>query len=227
MDDFTNLAGIKEADEHIRKELHEAGIPRIAATGKGEVPYNLEGDLRGWRFERLWRYWGASHPQGLPLNIADALHTTPLPVNAITPYSTHEGEKQYGDVIRVAGDCTCPSPKERLTNGCVTSYHIDTQEGLNEFVKAIGGRDFNWDKAIYSYRINRNSGGNTFIEKFGVKTWCVRISKSYLCKSNGEFKHKADIACFVIENISDGLNDHIFESKEAALQCHQEYYNYK
>ena len=39
--------------------------------------------------------------------------------------------------IRVAGDCGCPQPKEWAEGDYVTSYHIDSLQGLKLFVDGI------------------------------------------------------------------------------------------
>ena|SRR3989344_5564996 len=170
-----NLAGVNEADDYIKEEMRLAGIPIInGPRSDGEVPYSLKGKLENWDFERAWTYWMVSAPNGLglPLEIASELHERKYPI--VGEVETYCGEvKSYGQVIRVAGDCGCPHPRERafpsdkvlgpqleklaresvtykeLANFCdsgkiigqrfVDSYHIDTQEGLNEFVRVVIG----------------------------------------------------------------------------------------
>lgn len=41
---------------------------------------------------------------------------------------------KYGNSIRVGGHCGCPSPKDYNVTYC---YHIDSQEGLNEFARVL------------------------------------------------------------------------------------------
>lgn len=44
-----NLAGVKEADEHIQEELYSAGIEIVRGElSKGEVPYSITGKLADW-----------------------------------------------------------------------------------------------------------------------------------------------------------------------------------
>jgi hypothetical protein len=60
-----NLAGETRADLYILKELDEAGIEIIEGErSKGEVPYNLTGNLACWNFSRGWYYWIASASNG-------------------------------------------------------------------------------------------------------------------------------------------------------------------
>lgn len=78
-----NLAGNKQADQHIKEELYLAGIEAIPAEAKGEVPYTIEGRVGNWRFRRAWYYWVATveHRQdGLPVEAALELNNTPHPV---------------------------------------------------------------------------------------------------------------------------------------------------
>ena len=177
-----NLAGEKEADKYIKQELEEAGIRVLQGPKRGgEVPCSLTGKLRGWNLGRAWSYWVVNAPygQGMPLDIATSLH--------FREYAL-EGDNQpktYGQVVRVAGHCGCPEPKEwadifdiggiplvvdpggnqeQKFQGClirgeikpnyevphfvrsldnmvvrafVSGYHIDTQEGLNEFARVV------------------------------------------------------------------------------------------
>lgn len=156
-----NLAGVKECDDEIRKELKEAGIRAISVEkSKGEVPYSIEGQLSYFRFQRAWYYWVVEGD--VPLDIANEM------------YSTEVGKKD----VRVAGHCGCPPPEEwafpredvlfelgvykmpseehphgdsptygELAEMCnsgkivapryVQSYHIDSQEGLKLFADTI------------------------------------------------------------------------------------------
>ena len=160
-----NLAGREWADDTIKLELREAGIPICKFFGqhKQEVPWTYQGKLFGWEFTRLWYYWAADGR--LPLPIARYLY-----------------EQDSDKVIRVNGHCGAPAPEDPWldnhdANGYglfhteaeppqesivhqiwrdiqlrgsyvdkpmavapysyVTSYHIDTQEGLNFFAATI------------------------------------------------------------------------------------------
>ncbi len=104
-----NLAGIKEADEYIREELFLAGIMFTQGErSEGEVPYSIIGKIEDWTFSRAWYYWVASAPEGkgLPLDTATKLHEKAYPKIGKNQPET------YGQVIRVAGHCGCPPPKE-------------------------------------------------------------------------------------------------------------------
>jgi hypothetical protein len=120
-----NLAGEETADVDIRKELQHAGITiNEVPKGRTEVPYTLIGKLPcknggEFKFTRAWYYWVVSGP--VPLNVAKVL------------YSTAVGKRD----VRVVGHCGCPPPEEWVENGFINSYHIDSQEGLDFFVKTL------------------------------------------------------------------------------------------
>lgn len=111
-----------EVDETIERELTEAGIkfqkfPSIKP--RGEVPTTiLCGEAHRWGFTRAWYYYVAKG-DGIPPDIAEEFH------------------KEWGTQVRVEGDCTCPSPLEYNRGFAVGMYHIDTQEGLNAFVRLL------------------------------------------------------------------------------------------
>lgn len=143
-----NLAGVEDCDEHIRKELTEAGITIVdASEHKGEVPYRFIGVLgmqdfnemehsvicqydptriyaesSSFSFRRAWYYWVVVGY--VPLYVAEELYNDPV------------GKKD----VRVEGHCACPPPEEWATkhkicgHRVINSYHIDSQEGLNLFV---------------------------------------------------------------------------------------------
>lgn len=50
-------------------------------------------------------------------------------------YDCYSRVGKYGNKIRVAGHAGCPHPKEWEEDGYINSYHIDSQEGFNEFVR--------------------------------------------------------------------------------------------
>lgn len=132
-----NLAGNKESDKFIKIELEKAKIPIIKIDSpEGECQYTLIGKLNNWIFTRAWYYWVCTtNEKGIPLNIALKMHNKQYPDQMFD----HEQEKgNYGNSIRVGGHCGCPSPVEYGgTSGFITSYHIDTQEGLNEFARVL------------------------------------------------------------------------------------------
>ena len=111
-----------DVDETIKKELLEAGIDLIKIilleSMRGEVPTTVWGESHRWLFKRAWYYYTAEGP-GIPPDVAEEFH------------------KEWGTQCRVAGDCTCSSPLEWKEGFAVSNYHIDTQEGLNAFVKLL------------------------------------------------------------------------------------------
>ena len=121
-----NLAGVKAADKHIQGELYSAGIEIVRGElSKSEVPYSITGKLADWKFNRAWYYWMASAEdgKGLPLEVAAAMHEKKYPII---------GERQpgnYGQVIRVAGHCGCPHPRE---------WAFPNDEVLHAELKKIG-----------------------------------------------------------------------------------------
>jgi hypothetical protein len=160
-----NLAGREWADDTIKLELRESGIPihKFFGEHKQEVPWTYEGILFGWTFHRAWYYWMANGR--LPLHVAKYIY-----------------EMDNTKSIRVNGHCAAPAPEDPWldnfdANGYglfhteteppqesmmhliwrdiqlrgsyvdkpmsvapysyVTSYHIDTQEGLNFFATTL------------------------------------------------------------------------------------------
>lgn len=120
-----NLAGVSGCDLIIIKELDEAGVNvhGLPFILNGEVPTSVYGTLDGWGFKRAGRYWVAESGESLLLfDYAFDLHDI------------------YGEEVRVNGDCMCPSPLEDNNEPWhigVSSYHVDTQEGLNALCDAI------------------------------------------------------------------------------------------
>jgi hypothetical protein len=119
-----NLAGRHECDEYIKAELLMADIPGVLEPHEySEVPYSYIGYLNGFNFRRAWTYWVVSGP--VPLDIAKKLYEDP------------EGKQS----VRVAGHCGCPPPEEwAKTIGdkkYVTTYHIDTLNGLKLLADAV------------------------------------------------------------------------------------------
>jgi len=125
-----NLAGNNECDQYIQIELKKAKIPfEQMAKSTSEVPSSIIGKLNGWTFTRAWRYWIAISDKPMGLSVALKMHYKNYPDEM---FDHDESLGIYGNSIRVGGHCGCPSPEEyRVTN----VYHIDTQEGLNEFAR--------------------------------------------------------------------------------------------
>ena len=138
-----NAAGDKKSYLYIPQELEEAGItveehseqvrhPEVITrfTGKVEVPRGF------WEFERQWYYWAAAGAE------------CPLPFRYATPLFNLAGQD-----VRTAGHCGCPSPEEWYGNQHIdgaTSYHIDTQAGLNLLVNTLRY----WNEEMQGYTTN-------------------------------------------------------------------------
>jgi len=143
-------------NDQIRVELESAGISIIPLSGPQqkftEVPYAMIGALGSQKmvneylkmtrlldsesidslcenlefvFVRRWSYWSVTGY--VPLDTAVKMYRDPI------------GKRD----VRVAGHCGCPPPEEwilpKLVAGqeVVTNYHIDSQEGLNLFVRSV------------------------------------------------------------------------------------------
>lgn len=132
---FPNKAGDHaDTDDILRAELKAAGIPTLQEdAGKspeyladlirrqsGEVTTSVVGTLHGWEFDRAWYYWMAKGP-GIDVDTAEVLHST------------------HGKVVRVAGHCGCPSPREWFKGLACGQYHVDTPEGLKALADTIKG----------------------------------------------------------------------------------------
>lgn len=124
-----NLAGATtaHADAYIEDELTEACVPFYKGyTADGEVQATLIGEHKRFRFERAWYYWVVSGP--VPIPLAKELYEDPR--------GRHD--------VRVDGHCGCPEPEKPWTEivdgvECVTTYHIDSQDGLNLFAEKVLG----------------------------------------------------------------------------------------
>ncbi|BAW19105.1 hypothetical protein [Ralstonia phage RP31] len=130
---FPNRAGDHaDTDDILRAELKAAGIPTLQEDAgqppewladmlrrqSGEVKTSVLGVLHGWKFTRGWYYWMVEGP-GLDVDTAEALHAT------------------HGRVVRVAGHCGCPSPREWFKGFACGSYHVDTPDGLKALADVI------------------------------------------------------------------------------------------
>jgi hypothetical protein len=125
---FPNRAGsvhCPETDTVLAQELELADIPRLEQTkvclfitNSNEVKTEVMDELHGWLFERYWYYWVVKGP-GLPLDVAMKLW------------------KEHGTSVRANGDCMCRSPYLWNNGFATTTYHIETQDGLNALAEVI------------------------------------------------------------------------------------------
>lgn len=117
-----NLAGTGN-DEQAIKELEEAGIQVFkypeSFRSTNECKLLVVGTIEPWLFERRWCYWSAKGPG---INIEQA-----VPFN-----------EKWGKEVRANGFAGgIEDLYDHFKGFAVTSYHIDTQEGLNEFTALL------------------------------------------------------------------------------------------
>ena len=152
---MVNLAGVNGCDNTIRKELTEAGIEILEIhKGNTEVPYSVIGHLNGFEFRRGWYYWMVSGLMPLQhakemyykhkdLNIRASGHCgNPPPEEWCEPKDYKEMCKPFVDRVYSKEltwdecDAICKEIR-RYGKQYVTHYHIDTQDGLNEFARMV------------------------------------------------------------------------------------------
>ncbi len=133
-----NLAGRTYADIVIRSELNRASIPIIKCDNDGEVPSTIGGRLDDFVFVRGWRYWRV---KGLmPYAMACYIHRRRGGEVRTAGYAggVHPGKHgarwftDDGVEIWPAADSPWLSGRR-----FVTSYHVDTIEGLRFLAKMI------------------------------------------------------------------------------------------
>ena len=117
----------EEFNKQLNMELQYAKIPSL--------------NFKNWKLTRSSRYWIAdSIGNGIPIEIASVLHEKKYPFEMFDDC----GVTIYGHVVRVAGHAGAPHPKSNnclwADDGYINSYHIDTQEGLNEFARVINNK---------------------------------------------------------------------------------------
>jgi len=72
-----NLAGNKDCDTVIIKELRRAGIELVnVELGNTEVPFTIVGKFDNFLFKRAWTYWIVEGE--VPLDIAKRLYADPI-----------------------------------------------------------------------------------------------------------------------------------------------------
>jgi hypothetical protein len=119
-----NLARNRRCDTFIREELRLAGVTIVenGADGTGEVPARVTGKFDHLAFKRAWYYWGVKG--AVPADVAFKLWHDPI-----------------GRHCRVAGTAGGDDPTRyvvtRHGERVVCDYHIDTQDGLNLFVRLM------------------------------------------------------------------------------------------
>lgn len=117
-----NLAGHKNSNQFILKELEIAGLKPINCKPEGEVKSEnysiLKTKFGEIKFDRAWSYWIVT---GLiPLNIAEKI------------YENKIGRKD----IRVTGHCEKPHPKDWINYYTKEGKEVILQEEFNKFKKA-------------------------------------------------------------------------------------------
>lgn len=115
-----NLAGDKNADQHIARELARSKIELVHGDPQpGEVSASITGRIGEYRFRRAWRYWIV---KGLvPLDVARVLYDDPVGVTD----------------VRIAGHCGCPAP-----GGCETVWFDADGVRLLDFAQKAEAEHF-------------------------------------------------------------------------------------
>ena len=160
-----NLAGSKDSDIHCAAELTTAGIEIVPVEKPyGEPQTKLTGKLGGITFRRAWYYWAATGR--VPLDVARRLYEDPIGRRDVrvagfagnTPPEPPWVEYFDGDVMVILDpDGQEEAEWDRLAKkgllrsiskprfakttdglqGYITTYHIDTAEGLRLFADAV------------------------------------------------------------------------------------------
>ncbi len=141
-------------------------IKRFYGEHSREVPFTLEGELFDWKFNRAWYYWVVSGGR-MPLPLAQALYNkdadkvirvaghcgAPAPelpwiecydANGYSLYNAAANPeppenstlRRFYDDIKLEGSYVEDQMAE-MKFAYVSSYHIDTQDGLNMFAKLV------------------------------------------------------------------------------------------
>lgn len=159
-----NLAGHPEADDHCIAELDAAGIDKVIVARYGEPRTIIAGRLGGIEFRRAWYYWVAEGR--VPLDVARRLYEDPVGRRDVRvaghcgcppperPWIEWFDGDEYVIVdpdgieeaaydrfaARKALDADSKPRFVKSTEGLqgyVTSYHIDSAEGLKLFADAV------------------------------------------------------------------------------------------
>lgn len=122
-----NLAGNKDCDVEIRRELTRCRVPIIEGErSTGEVPASLTGKLRNFTFNRAWYYWVIKGP--VPIEVARELYEDPVGATDVRSGGYAGGSPPEEQSQRRWG--------EDLPD-VVELYHIDSEIGLRLFVDTI------------------------------------------------------------------------------------------
>lgn len=151
-----NLAGNIKCDKTIKEELRTAGIPYIELIGRldSEVPASVIGYFNGFLFQRAWYYWIVKGY--MPLEYANELYDKYKELNIrvsgedgiIEPSQRSESREYEKECKKLANkylkkEISLDEVNRRADKikkqgkQFVTSYHIDTQEGLLRFAEII------------------------------------------------------------------------------------------
>ncbi len=160
-----NLAGNSGCDLIIREELTQASIIVSSLEDSGEVPASIMGILRKngttiFTFVRAWYYWKIEG--SVPLEVAKIIYANPIGEKDVRVAGhcgcppPEEWAFPKKEVLLDLGVYKAPSEKyplgqsptnSELAKMCnsgeineprfVEIYHIDSQEGLNLFVKTM------------------------------------------------------------------------------------------
>lgn len=158
---------VGEINEQILDELKKAGIevvtnPKVSA---GEVPTNFTGKYKNFSFRRAWYYWVVEGP--VPFATAQKMYENPngrkdvrangdcgcpSPVDVFTRMDNktgkivvdneewEKGKHMFRELPESLKSWTTEYIPEKDSEGYsefITSYHIDSQEGLNMFMNIL------------------------------------------------------------------------------------------
>ena len=149
-----NLAGDKNCDLQIEKELTRCGIEVVRdQPQEGEVPSSLRGKLGSFDFFRAWYYWAVSG--SVPLEVAQELYTDPV------------GKTD----IRVTGHCECPPPEEPWitwrTNDGHTVVKQSVKKQFEELIEARLLQKSTLDEYIFSDD-PASIGASAYVESYHI-----------------------------------------------------------
>ena len=120
----------KDSEAH---KLAQMGIHIPSVDKKSETEwvtlYSIKANIHGWKFRRAWYYWVAEGDE------------FEIPKDAAEDFNAIEENKNEVRVDGYAGG--------KSVNGPVSFYHIDTQRGLNEFIKFLEVEHKKWYNKIF------------------------------------------------------------------------------